>query len=200
MENETTAAHFHKLFDLILKTQVTNREGQLFSLEEGMTKAVQMISSLGPSSNKALLIGNGGSAAVASHMQNDLCKAAGVRAMVFNEPPLLTALTNDHGYESAFERLVELWAEANDLLIAISSSGRSENILRAARAAAKRQCQILTFSGFRSDNPLRSTGDINFYIASESYGAVEVAHTILMHSLTDRVMASMLAGKDTTAS
>ena len=194
MENETAADYFRKLFELIQNIQITNKQGFAISLEEGMTKTVQIISSLG-SSNKVLLIGNGGSAAVASHMQNDLCKAVGVRAMVFNEPPLLTALTNDHGYECAFERLVDLWAETGDILIAISSSGRSENILRAARLAVSRRCQIVTFSGFRPDNPLRSIGDVNFYVPSESYGHVEVVHTMLMHSLTDRAMASRLAVK-----
>lgn len=137
-----------------------------------------------------MLVGNGGSAAIVSHMQNDLCKAVGVRAMVFNEPPLLTALSNDHGYGCVFERPVDLWAESGDLLLAISSSGQSENILRAARSAKARGCQILTLSGFLADNPLRGMGHLNFYAPSQVYGYVELVHSVLAHFLTDCAVTS----------
>ena len=178
--------YLEKLSGLLRETKVTDREGTPLSLEEGATRAVEMILSV---PHKIMLIGNGGSAAIASHMQNDLCKAVGRRAMVFNESPLLTALSNDHGYESVFEKPVELWAEPGDLLIAISSSGRSENILRAAQVSRQGGCQIVTFSGFRSDNPLRQLGDLNFYVASETYGHVEVTHMALTHFLTDCAMS-----------
>ena len=118
----------------------------------------------------------------------DLCNRVGVRALVFNDPPVLTALANDHGYESAFERLISVWARPGDLLMAISSSGQSENILAAVAAGEQRGCLLLTFSGFKSDNPLRSAGDWNFYVASEAYGEVEVAHHALGHYLTDHCL------------
>lgn len=196
MENGSVASYLQRLHELVSNSQVTDRSGAFLSLEEGMTKAVQMISSVGAASGKVLLIGNGGSAAIASHMQNDLCKTNGIRALVFNEAPLLTALTNDYGYESAFERLAELWVDPGDLMIAVSSSGKSENILRAVEAALRRRGRVITFSGFRTDNPLRSLGDLNFYIASDSYGHVEITHMMLMHALTDRVVESRLAAKD----
>ena len=140
------------------------------------------------SPRKVLLVGNGGSAATVSHVQNDLCKAVGVRAMVFTEPALLTALANDHGYASGFERLVELWADPGDILLAISSSGQSENILRAVEASVRRGCDVITFSGFRGDNALRRAGDLNFYVPDQTYGHVEVAHNALVHFLTDRAV------------
>ena len=124
-------------------------------------------------------------------MQNDLCKAVGVRAMVFNEPPLLTALSNDHGYGCVFERPVELWATTDDVLLAISSSGQSENILRAVQADEARGCHVITLSGFRADNPLRQMGDVNFYVPSHVYGYVEVAHMALAHFLTNRAMSAV---------
>jgi D-sedoheptulose 7-phosphate isomerase len=136
-----------------------------------------------------MLIGNGGSAAIVSHVQNDLCKQAGIRALVFTEPPLLTALGNDCGYDSVFELPVELWASSGDLLIAVSSSGRSENILRAVHAATLQGCQIVTLSGFQADNPLRCMGDVNFYVPAHTYGFVESAHMALAHCLIDHVVA-----------
>lgn len=178
--------HLQQLSDLVREATVTDRDERAMTLEGGIQRAVETLLAV---SRKIMLIGNGGSAAIASHMQNDLCKAVGVRAMVFNEPPLLTALSNDHGYQSAFEKPIELWVEPGDLLIAISSSGRSENILRATQACREGGGHIITFSGFRPDNPLRRLGDINFYVGSENYGHVEVAHMTLTHFLTDCAMA-----------
>jgi D-sedoheptulose 7-phosphate isomerase len=126
-------------------------------------------------------------------MQTDLCHGLGIRGLVFNDPPLLTALANDNGYENAFQRLVDLWADAGDVLVAISSSGRSANILNACAAARARGVHIVSFSGFGQDNPLRSLGDLNFYVANANYGPVESAHAVLVHHLTDLVLAHLRA-------
>jgi len=191
MVDQSATVYFHTLSELLLSLQVTDRQGMVLPLDEGANKAVDMILSVRSASGKVMLIGNGGSAAIASHMQNDLCKAAGIRAMVFNEPPLLTALSNDNGYECVFERPVELWADTGDLLLAISSSGQSENILCAVRGAVARGCQIITVSGFRADNPLRRMGHLNFYVPSEAYGCVELVHSALAHFLTDYARMSL---------
>lgn len=185
---QRASSYFKCLGDLLLSMQVTDGKGIVLPLDEGASKAFEMVLSVQSNSGKVMVIGNGGSAAIASHMQNDLCKAAGMRAMVFDQTPLLTALSNDDGYGCVYERPVELWAEAGDLLVAISSSGKSENILRAVRAAAARGCQIITLSGFDSDNPLRRLGDVNFYVSSSEYGYVESAHSVITHFLTDHAM------------
>ncbi len=190
MVNQRVTSYFRKLSELLLSLQVTAQEGAVLSLDEGANKAVEIILSVKSASCKVMLIGNGGSAAIASHMQNDLCKAVGVRAMVFNEPPLLTALANDHGYGCVFERPAELWANTGDLLLAISSSGQSENILHAVRASVARGCQVITLSGFSADNPLRGMGDLNFYVPSPVYGYVELVHSALAHFLTDYAIMS----------
>ena len=177
--------YFERLSHLLQSTQITTRRGQALSLDEGTAAAVAMLLSAKANLSKVMVIGNGGSAAIASHLQNDLCKAVGVRALVFNEPPLLTALSNDYGYVCVFERPVDLWTDAGDLLVAFSSSGQSQNILRAVRAATTRGCRVLTFSGFQPTNGLRQLGEVNFYVASQAYGYVEVAHSALAHFLTD---------------
>ena len=187
--------YLRTLSGLLNEIKITNRQDQLLPADAAANQAVEMILSLAGNSRKAMLIGNGGSATLVSHMQNDLCASAGVRAMVFNEAPLLTALANDFGYPTAFRRLVELWADPADLLIAVSSSGKSDNILQAVQAAVDRGCQVITFSGFQPANPLRSLGDLNFYVSSNSYGFVETAHMSLMHALTDFAMAARYAEK-----
>jgi len=188
--NESATAYIRNLSELLMSTQVTDEHGADLSLDGGVNKAVEIILSVRSESGNVMVIGNGGSAAIASHMQSDLLRAVGIGAMVFSEASLLTALANDYGYGCVFERPVQLWAEARDLLVAISSSGQSENILRAARAAAGRGCQIITLSGFKADNPLRRLGNVNFYISSQAYGYVESAHSILAHFLTDSAVMS----------
>ena len=193
----TATAYLRKLSDLMLSVEVTDHTGSKLSLDHGAERAVETVIAVREASGKVMLVGNGGSAAIVSHAHNDLCKAVGVRALVFTEQPLLTALSNDHGYETAFERLVALWTDPNDLLIAVSSSGRSESILGPVRAAREGGCQVITLSGFCPDNPLRSRGDMNFYLESDAYGYVETGHAALLHYITDRASSirRSLAGK-----
>ena len=131
----TATTYLDELSRLISAMEIRNAAGKKLSLDEGGKAALDLIRETKKRKAKAVVVGNGGSAAIASHMQNDLCKAVGMRALVFTEQPLLTALSNDDSYQAAYESLMNLWADAEDLLIAISSSGRSENILRCARAA-----------------------------------------------------------------
>ncbi|MCP4373356.1 MAG: SIS domain-containing protein [Deltaproteobacteria bacterium] len=176
------------LNDLLLRTKVTNSDRTEIKLDSGVDNAVNAILDIYNSDKKTMVIGNGGSAAIASHMQNDLCKAVGVKSLVFNDQPLLTALANDNRYGSVFEYPINMWAQQNDLLIGISSSGESENILRGARTAKERGCRLITFSGFHMDNQLRKLGDINFYTPSSECGYVEVVHSALTHMITDMVI------------
>jgi D-sedoheptulose 7-phosphate isomerase len=179
------SAYLGELNRLLSAMEIRDATGKDFALDEGGKAALDLIRRAKKRKAKAVVVGNGGSAAIASHIQNDLCKAVKMRALVFTEQSLLTALANDDGYQTAYETLMKLWAEPDDVLIAISSSGRSENILRAAAAARDGGGHVITMSGFAADNPLRSLGDINFYIPSGSYGHVELAHAALGQFLTD---------------
>lgn len=182
---QTATKYLRTLSQLMLSMEATDQLGAALTIDEGADRAVRMMLSVQAASRKVMLTGNGGSAAIASHVQSDLCKAVGVRALVFTEQPLLMALSNDLGYEHVFEQPVQLWAEPDDLLVCISSSGESENILRAAQASSKAGCRVITLSGFNPDNPLRKMGDLNFYVASDVYGYVESAHAALTHFMTD---------------
>jgi D-sedoheptulose 7-phosphate isomerase len=135
-----------------------------------------------------MFIGNGGSAAIASHQAVDFWKNGGVRAIAFNDTSLLTCIGNDYGFAQVFEKPVEMFADAGDVLIAISSSGRSENILRGARAARERGCHVVTLSGFAADNPLRALGHLNFYAPGQGYGLVEITHLSICHAICDAIV------------
>lgn len=180
-----------QLADLLDGTQSTDRAGIPVPQERAFHLALDLILTARAAQRKVMVVGNGGSAAIASHLQTDLAHGLGVRALVFTEPGTLTAQANDHGYAHAFANLTRLWAEPGDLMVAISSSGRSANILNACQAARERGAGLITFSGFAPDNPLRALGDLNFHVASPAYGAVESAHAVLIHHLTDLVLASI---------
>jgi D-sedoheptulose 7-phosphate isomerase len=185
------ATYFDEVTSLMNSVRVTNRSGSLIGFTRGVEEAIRFIEKM-PASGKLMFIGNGGSAAIASHMATDFCKNGGMRAMAFNDSALLTCLGNDHGYEQVFRRPVELFADAGDILIAISSSGRSENILLGVQEARRKGCIVITLSGFDQDNPLSSLGDCNFYVASHHYGPVEVVH----HSICCCVFGAVMSSKN----
>jgi D-sedoheptulose 7-phosphate isomerase len=118
-------------------------------------------------------------------MATDYSKNGDVRAMALNDSSMLTCLGNDLGYDRVFAKQIELYARPDDLVIAISSSGRSANILNAVKAARAAKCAVVTLSGFTANNPLRHLGDINFYVASDRYGFVEIGHLTICHAILD---------------
>ncbi|MCR4297493.1 MAG: SIS domain-containing protein [Gallionella sp.] len=133
--------------------------------------------------NKVILIGNGGSSAIASHMAADYSKNGGIRAIAFNDAPTLTCLGNDFGIDEIFAKQLEFYAHQGDVVIIVSSSGHSGNILRAAEQAFVMGLDLVTFSGMNPDNVLRNKGRLNFYVPAKDYGLVELAHLALLHSI-----------------
>lgn len=137
---------------------------------------------------RVFFIGNGASAAISDHMAADWMKAGGFSAFSLNSAPALTAIANDIGYEQVFAQQLSVHACARDTLVAISSSGRSANILAGVAAARVIGMYIVTLSGFSPDNPLRKLGHENIYVPSSRYGVVEVAHHAILHGILDRVL------------
>ncbi len=139
--------------------------------------------------NKGLIFGNGGSAAIASHFSVDLTKNASVRCLNFNESDLITCFSNDYGFENWIAKAVEFYGDQGDVLIVISSSGKSKNMINATTAAkAKKFSKIVTLSGFEENNPLRISGDINLWVNSKAYNFVENLHQIWLLALVDLVI------------
>ena len=169
-------------------TRITDEAGQPLELQSAIDRVIAAARAAHEAGNKLMFIGNGGSSAIASHMATDYSKNGGMRAQAFNDGAFLTCLGNDFGYEQVFAKQIEMHARAGDLLIAISSSGQSANILEGVAAARKADCGVVTLSGFASDNPLRRKGDINFYVPSGEYGFVELAHLALCSCVLDLAM------------
>lgn len=152
---------------------------------EAVIAAMEMVRAAQAANKKIIMVGNGGSAGIASHQSVDYWKNGGVRAIAFNDASLLTCIGNDLGYENVFSAPIAQFADTGDIVFAISSSGASPNILNASKAARDKGCHLITFSGFAEDNPLRCRGDLNFHVASSSYGLVEILHLFIIHTVLD---------------
>lgn len=177
--------YFATLADLLRSAEVTDRTARKLPLDEGCEWVRRAAHQAHDAGNKIIFVGNGGSAGIASHLAIDFSKNGGLRSLAFNDPAALTCLGNDLGYENVFAKQLDFHARPGDLVVAISSSGRSPNILGAVKMARTRDCKVATFSGFTAENELRQAGDVNFYVRSREYGFVEVAHLALCHAVLD---------------
>jgi len=182
-------SHFRAYLDTAAhataQTHAGTASGEALPLDAAIDRAIAWAQEAHDAGNKIMIVGNGGSAGIASHTAIDLSKNANLRAVAFNDSSALTCLGNDFGYEHVFAKQIEFHGKPDDLLIAISSSGGSANILNAVSAARARNIRAVTFSGFKADNPLRTSGDLNFYVPASEYGFVEMAHQALLHALLD---------------
>ena len=187
--NEYARNYYDRLADLMKSVKFINRERDNVDFYDGIEMVSNLILPQTNSGHKLMFIGNGASAAISSHMSTDFWKTCGIRAVAFNDSSLLTCLGNDFGYEYIFEKSIEMFAEPGDILVAISSSGKSENIIRGVNSAKSKECSVITLSGFKEDNPLSSAGDFNFYVPAQEYGPVEVIHHSICHCILDAIIS-----------
>ena len=134
---------------------------------------------------KVYVIGNGGSASIASHVSVDFSKVARVRSSTFNNANLITCFANDYGYENWVTEAIKAYTNKNDMFMLISSSGTSKNIVNAAKYCKKNSIDLVTFSGFKKNNPLTKLGKINFHIDSNQYNFIEMSHHIILVYFVD---------------
>ena len=139
---------------------------------------------------KIIFAGNGGSAAMASHCAVDLTKNAGVRAINFNEADLITCFANDFGYDKWVEKAIEFYSDNGDVVVLISSSGNSMNMVNAAKRAKELGVIIVTFTGFKSSNKLKKEGYLNFWVDSKAYNIIEMTHHIWILAVVDSIIGS----------
>lgn len=179
-EKEWLSEYFARYQQSIFQPEIY---GELIQLKDILTAAQGK-------AEKVSIAGNGGSAAIASHCAVDLTKNAGIRCVNFNEAGLITCLANDYGYERWLEKAVEFYVDDGDVLILISSSGKSPNMIRAADYALKKGLLLVTFTGFAPDNPLRRLGRLNFWVDSRAYNIVEMTHQIWLLAVCDLIIGS----------
>ena len=138
--------------------------------------------------SQVFFVGNGGSAAIASHMTADFMKNGGMNTYSLYDTAVTTCMGNDYGYENIFSKPMKFLMKPNDLLIAISSSGNSVNIINAIITAKEKGADVVTLTGFKENNKAKQLGDINVYVPCKKYGIVESIHTIILQQIVDLIL------------
>ena len=167
-------------------TQVT-RGTDPISQDDAFSEIIQQFNAVRLAQKNIYLIGNGGSSGIISHTAIDLLNVCRMRAQPLTDNSMLTCMANDYGYPNVFSQPLSTLFTEGDALIAVSSSGKSPNIVNAANLAMERQGVVVTLSGFKADNPLRQAGRYNFWLEADNYGVVEIGHSLLLHHLTDEL-------------
>jgi len=179
-------AYFDSVSAALKNLIATDSRGQLMDSEESLTKWCRVIRIAKETNHTVYIVGNGASAMMASHMAADATKNGKVRCLAFNDPALMTAVSNDICYDECFAMPLGRFANAGDALITISSSGNSPNIIKAIKTAKDMGLFVVTLSGMKGDNRSRKMGDLNLYVPADTYGIVESSHQILLHCWLDR--------------
>lgn len=148
-------------------------------------KLYKIIIEIKKKGRKIIIAGNGGSAAIASHFSVDMTKNGGVRCINFNESDLLTCFSNDYGYENWVKQAIKFYSDNGDLIILISASGNSQNMLNAARLLKSKKNYLVTFTGFNGNNKLSKLGNLNFIVKSKVYNFIENIHQYWLLSIVD---------------
>lgn len=137
---------------------------------------------------RVVFFGNGGSAGIASHLSVDLNKNAKIPSISFNDPGIITCYANDFGWENWISKTIELSLSKKDIIVLISSSGKSPNILNAAKYAKIKNIQTITLSGMSKKNNLKKIGLVNFWVDSKSYNIIETTHQFYMMAVIDLII------------
>lgn len=181
--------YFHDLKDVSSRIETATLD-ETIEFQAGVESFAEMATLAAENGNKLYFIGNGGSSGIVSHMAADFTKNGRIPALTFTDNSLLTCLSNDLGYENVYSEPLKIMGQPGDVLIAVSSSGQSENIVRASKTALDLGMKVISLSGFKADNPLRQLGNVRFYVPSSSYGYVEILHMTVIHCALDYLMAN----------
>ena len=181
--------YLNKLVECLHSIRMYGFEGIVSDdYEQGMQKLIDLFSRAKIEGKRVFFIGNGGSAAIASHMTADFMKNGGMKTYSLYDNSVTTCMGNDYGYEYFFSRPLELLANENDILTAISSSGNSQNIVNAIQAAQRKNMNVITFTGFKKENRISSMGIYNVHVPVEHYGMVESILNLILQQIVDTIL------------
>ncbi len=179
------AAYANHINNGVLCLQVSDSGNRTMDIDAGFEKWCEITRQLKDNNSTMYMVGNGASSMMASHMAADASKNGKIRVRAFNDAALMTAVGNDLAYAEVFAMPLMRFAGPGDVLVTISSSGNSPNIIRAIEQAREMGLTVVTLSGMKPDNKSRGMGDLNFFIPAPTYGVVECAHQILLHYWLD---------------
>ena len=181
-------SYFSRIQTALAGLEATDITGRTLDREAALDTWVAWTALWKEHRRQVFFAGNGASAAMSSHMSADATKNGKLKARCFLDSSLMTAIGNDLEYAQVFALQLERYAEKDDALITISSSGNSPNIVAAIEKARAMKMQIVTLSGMKPNNKSRAMGDLNLYIPADRYGLVECAHQVLLHAWLDKYL------------
>lgn len=182
-------SYIAELINKLEKTEI--RQGTEKNYEDynqGIQVLVDVFTRHKEKGSQVFFIGNGGSAAIASHMTADFMKNGGMNTYSLYDSAVTTCMGNDYGYENIFSRPMQFLVRENDLVIAISSSGNSANIINAIQVAKEKNAEVITLTGFEATNKAKQMGDINVYVPCCKYGMVESIHNLILQQIVDLIL------------
>ncbi len=181
--------YIEELKGLLDKITFNNDVGELYAdYDAGMEAVFRLFCDVKGEGKQLFFIGNGGSAAIATHMTADFHKNGGMHTVSLYDVPTITCLGNDYGYEEIFSKQILRLGKEGDLLVAISSSGNSPNIVHATEAAVERGMRVITFSGFDEGNLIHGMGWLNVHVPIRHYGIVESIHNLILQQVVDEIL------------
>lgn len=187
--------YMNECHEVLEQLEVSAQQGTMMNQEEGLEKWIDLTKQLNDAGNNIYFAGNGASAMMAGHMSADSTKNGGMKSLFLSETALVTAVSNDISYDEVFAYPLNRFANKADMLIAISSSGNSRNIIRAIETAKEKGMTVVTLTGLKENNAARQMGDINFFVPGKTYGIVEVCHQALLHCWLDKYLDKYKGGR-----
>lgn len=182
-------SYLKELLDTLNKIEIKLQVfGDTFSYDEGVDKLIDVFLQKKRTNKSIAFIGNGGSAAIAIHMTSDFLKNGKMKTISFYNPATLTCLGNDYSYDEVFSKQIDSIMREGDMLIAISSSGMSSNIVRAIECAHAKNVDVISFTGFDESNTSRVKSDISLYVPCHKYGIVESIHNLILQEIVDKII------------
>ncbi len=194
--NDYFFTYYGNVLDGLHNIQVTGIDGGLHSVHEGLSLWAERAKKVRDERHGMIFFcGNGASATMAEHMSSDWFQNAKVNTYTCSETAHLTAVSNDFSYEDVFSYRINRVLTERDMLVAISSSGNSPNIVKALRTAKEKDVFCITLTGMGEDNFARKLGNLNFYVPLATYGFVESVHSVLLHAALDFFLDKYMGGK-----
>ena len=181
--------YIESLIGHLNRTTLYDKNGNPYKdYEAAIKQLVDVFTEAKRAGKKVFFICNGGSSAIASHMTADFMKNGGMKTYSLYDNSVTTCMGNDYGYEYIFSRPLEFLANEKDVLVAISSSGNSQNIVNAIQVAQRKGCIVITLSGFQKENKIRVMGDYNLHVPVAHYGMVESIHNLILQQIVDVIL------------
>ena len=177
--------NINDLYNLLENLSVRDSQGTDLDADEAFSRLIELTFRMHSKDATIYYLGNGASASMASHFAADMAKTGNIRTMVFTDLSLLTAVANDVSYEDVYAEPLKLYMKKEDMVVAISSSGDSPNIVRAVLQAKELGGTVITISAMSEDNAIRKLGHLNFYVSAKTYGLAETAHAAILHFWMD---------------